>query len=101
MLIIKKNGFRPFFVSAIMSKNNTIKKSDKKFIRREKARIRSQFLDFKKQEEMIAELYKRFLKQPVQIESSIKIDKETKKEKEEVKSEKVVKSKKSKIHPVK
>ena len=44
-----------------VSKNNLIKKSDKKFIRREKARIRAQFLDFKKQEEMITELYKRFL----------------------------------------
>ena len=43
-----------------MSKNNTIRKSDKKFIRREKARIRRDFLDFKKQEEMINELYKRF-----------------------------------------
>lgn len=43
-----------------MSKNNTIRKSDKKFIRREKARIRRQFLDIKKQKEMIDELYKRF-----------------------------------------
>ncbi len=43
-----------------MSKNNTIKKSDKKFIRREKARIRGLFLDVKKQEEMINELYKKF-----------------------------------------
>lgn len=34
-------------------------KSIRKFIRREKARIRRQFLDVKKQEEQIAELYKR------------------------------------------
>jgi len=47
-----------------MSKNNTIKKSDKKFIRREKARIRGLFLDVKKQEEMISELYRKFLPQP-------------------------------------
>jgi len=45
-----------------MSKNDTIRKSDKKFIRTEKARIRRQFSDSKKQEEMIAELYKRFIK---------------------------------------
>lgn len=34
-------------------------KSIKKFIRREKSRIRKLFLDVKKQEEMIAELYKK------------------------------------------
>jgi hypothetical protein len=34
-------------------------KSTRKFIRTEKARIRRQFLDVKKQEEMIAELYKK------------------------------------------
>jgi len=45
-----------------MSKNNTIKKSDKKFIRLEKARIRAQFFDIKKQEEKINELYQRFTK---------------------------------------
>ncbi len=43
-----------------MSQNDTIRKSDKKFIRKEKARIRRQFSDSKKQEEMINELYKRF-----------------------------------------
>jgi len=36
-------------------------KSTKKFIRREKSRIRKQFLDVKKQEEMITELYKKLL----------------------------------------
>ncbi len=44
-----------------MSQNNTIRKSDKKFIRTEKARIRRQFLDSKKQQEMIDNLYKKFL----------------------------------------
>jgi len=47
-----------------MSKNNLLKKSDKKFIRLEKSRIRKQFYDSKKQEELINELYKRFLKKP-------------------------------------
>lgn len=45
-----------------MSQNNTIKKSDKKFIRTEKARIRRQFLDVKKQEELIDNLYKKYEK---------------------------------------
>ena len=48
-----------FFIET-MSKNNTIRKSDKKFIRTEKSRIRRQFSDFKKQEEMINKLYERF-----------------------------------------
>lgn len=47
-----------------MSKNNTINKSDKKFIRREKARIRTQFLDVKKQNELIDNLYKKFSTTP-------------------------------------
>ena len=48
-----------------MSKNNTIRKSDKKFIRKEKARIRREFSDLKKQQEMIDALYKRFIKSNV------------------------------------
>ncbi len=44
-----------------MSKNNTIRRSDKKFIRLEKARIRKQFFDVAKQEELINELYKSFI----------------------------------------
>lgn len=44
-----------------MSKNNLIKKSDKKFIRREKARIRAAVLDTKKQEEAIKDLYNKFI----------------------------------------
>jgi len=44
-----------------MSQNNTIRKSDKKFIRTEKARIRATFLDVKKQQELIDNLYKKFI----------------------------------------
>ena len=44
----------------IMSTLN-LTKSTRKFIRLEKARIRRQFFDVKKQEELISELYKRFL----------------------------------------
>ena len=47
-----------------MSKNNTITKSDKTFIRREKARIRAQFLDVKKQTELINALYAKILAKP-------------------------------------
>ena len=39
----------------------TLKKSDRKYISTQKARIRREFLDVKKQEEMISELYKRVL----------------------------------------
>ena len=35
-------------------------KSIKKFIRKEKSRIRKQVLDFKKQKELIDELYKKY-----------------------------------------
>ena len=38
-----------------------LKKSDKKHIRTEKARIRRQFLDVAKQEEMITELYRKMV----------------------------------------
>jgi len=37
-------------------------KSIRKYIRREKSRIRREVLNLKKQEELINELYKRFLK---------------------------------------
>jgi len=37
-------------------------KSIRKFIRKEKARIRREVLDVKKQEELIAEIYKKFSK---------------------------------------
>lgn len=44
-----------------------LSKSIRKFIRQEKARIRRQFLDFKKQEEIIKQLYDRFIKTKVSL----------------------------------
>ena len=41
--------------------NKLLSKSTKKFIRTEKARIRAQFYDLKKQEELIKELYNKVL----------------------------------------
>lgn len=92
-----------------MSKNDTIRKSDKKFIRTEKARIRREFSDVKKQEELINQLYKSFIKLPQNSadinaevrgnEKKEKLVKEVKAEKpkaEKVKKEKVVKKSKSK-----
>ncbi len=38
-------------------------KSSRKFIRKEKARIRREVLDIKKQEELIAKMYKKFSKE--------------------------------------
>lgn len=65
-------------------------KSVRKFIRLEKARIRGQFWDIKKQEEMIKELYMNFLHKPAtEGVSSVKETKKT-----EVK---VVKSKQTKF----
>lgn len=49
-------------------------RSVKKFIRREKARIRAQFLDVKKQREEIAELYKKLA--PVEKVVTVKAKKE-------------------------
>jgi len=45
-------------------------KSLRKFIRREKARIRREVLDIKKQEELIVELYQKFLKTAKEDKSS-------------------------------
>lgn len=54
--------------------------STRKFIRTEKARIRSQFLDYKKQEEQIVELYKKVRNQPLaEVVGEIKPKKEVKK----------------------
>jgi len=79
-------------------------KSTRKFIRSEKARIRRQFLDFKKQEELITELYKKILGS-----SKVEDIKEVKQEKAEVKEEikkQEVKAENSKlkikkVHPIK
>lgn len=46
-------------------------RSTRKFIRLEKARIRAQFFDIKKQEEMIRELYGRFIKNKNEIKIPI------------------------------
>jgi len=43
--------------------NKKLPRSLRKYIRQEKARIRREVLDFKKQEELINELYKRFFKE--------------------------------------
>lgn len=50
-----------------------IPKSLKKYIRQEKTRIRRQVFDFKKQKELIGQLYKKFLEEkPKATASSIK-----------------------------
>ena len=79
-----------------MSKNNLIRKSDKKFIRLEKARIRKQFFDVEKQQEMINELYKRFIKTKEPKEAKVAMPKteKTKKAESEKLKEKVVHKKK-------
>ncbi|OGZ69361.1 MAG: hypothetical protein A3D44_02795 [Candidatus Staskawiczbacteria bacterium RIFCSPHIGHO2_02_FULL_42_22] len=68
---------------------NQLTKSVKKFIRSEKARIRSQFLDVKKQDELIGNLYKKLLDKPVvkkadeapleNPEKTVAVEQETKK----------------------
>lgn len=60
-----------------MSKNNTIKKSDKKYIRTQKAKIRAQFSDAKKQKEMIDELYAKFIKKEIAGETKKEAPKKT------------------------
>lgn len=71
-----------------MSKNNLIKKSDKKYIRLQKARIRAQFLDVKKQQEMINELYQRFIPKAKVETTEVKAEKKELVVKKEVKKEK-------------
>jgi len=44
-------------------KKRKLPKSLRKYIRKEKARIRREVLDIKEQEELISELYQKFLKQ--------------------------------------
>lgn len=83
-------------------------KSVRKFIRLEKARIRAKFFDFKKQEELINELYKNFSGSPV-AESKILEEKPATKNSRgdvggeikeiEPKTKKVVKNKK--VHTIK
>ena len=84
-----------------MSKNNTLRKSDKKFIRLEKSRIRRQFFDAKKQQELIDELYKRFIKSNSAVTNNAKIqanqaEENQMKEKAESKNTKEIKVKRIK-----
>ncbi len=71
--------------------------SDRKFIRLQKASIRSKFSDPKKQEEMISELYKKFSGETKAAEAP-KTEKTVEKpaEKKEAKAEKAPKVKKDK-----
>lgn len=77
-----------------MSKNDTIRKSDKKFIRHEKARIRRDFLDSAKQRELINELYKRFVR--TEKPAVVKTEAPKSKLQKTVKTEKI-KTKKAKV----
>ena len=52
-------------------KRKRLPKSLRKFIRKEKARIRREVLDLKEQERLINELYQKFLKTPVIIKEKI------------------------------
>ncbi len=56
MLEYKRQRNRLFLLK-IKSMENKLSKSVKKFIRTQKAQIRRQFLDVKKQEELIKEMY--------------------------------------------
>lgn len=58
-----------FTQSLIMTKSG-LPKSVRKFIRLEKARIRAQFFDAKKQEDLISELYKKFSYNPVALDNN-------------------------------
>ena len=46
-----------FLFTTIMGKGTKMSKSIRKFIRKQKAQIRRQFWDVKKQEELIKEMY--------------------------------------------
>ena len=62
--------------------------STRKFIRSEKARIRRQFLDYKKQEEAIKDMYNKIFNQPIvkKVEASklVELVKVSPKKQEEV-----------------
>ena len=93
---MKKHINCAFYFLDNMSKNNTIKRSDKKFIRLQKAKIRAQFFDFKKQQEMINELYSRFNKSQKPKEEKAKEQREIKTV-AKVKKETVAKKSKEKL----
>jgi len=58
-------------------KRKRLSKSTRKFIRSEKARIRREILDCKKQEEMIQQLYKRFSKKAAVLVPPVKMEKKS------------------------
>ena len=60
-------------------------KSIRKYIRKEKARIRREVLDLKEQEEMINKLYQNILNKPENKTKSVKEDKKTEKKADKVK----------------
>lgn len=60
-----------FYLRSVMSKKR-LPKSQRKHIRREKARIRREVLDLKKQKELINQLYEKFLKKPVPKKPTLK-----------------------------
>ena len=58
-------------------KKKRLSKSLRKYIRREKARIRREVLDMKEQERLINELYQKFFKIPLVIKKEEKIEQKT------------------------
>lgn len=60
-------------------------KSIRKYIRKEKARIRREVLDLKEQEEMINKLYQNILNKPEDKIESVKKDKKIEKKEDKVK----------------
>ena len=60
-------------------------KSIRKYIRKEKARIRREVLDLKEQEEMINKMYQNILNKPENKTKSVKEDKKTEKKEDKVK----------------
>jgi len=75
----------------------TLKKSDRKFIAREKGRIRAQFSDVKKQEELISVLYVRFLGKASATDKAVTVEAKTEVKKEAPKEATVVKAKEKKV----
>ena len=51
-------------------------KGTRKYIRLQKARIRREIFDFKKQQELIQELYQRFVEKPESKKAAVKKKKE-------------------------
>lgn len=64
-----------FYLRSVMSKKR-LPRSQRKHIRQEKARIRREVLDLKKQQELINQLYQKFLKKPT-LKKPTKIQEKT------------------------